>query len=821
MNLLRTNFTLWNCKNFTFACLLILFCETGVVAQTNGPASSPPSIPIIPDARNPNRNIAPEPKPVQQSKVAQQPSAQPVVERTSASEDIFSKSTRFQIQVEPFNDPSMPSNALLMQTKVTLFQVGNSFSGSAQSKGNPVTLTLNQLAASGGSLTNSAPSVIQNAIVAAAKKAGASGVACLVEAGVNANDENTIIVIATKTIGVRKKVSGALAKTLPATTGAVAAATPAANQKATQMVASGESLFSKSTQFTFEMQPANHPRMPTDAELMKTKVTLYQTGKSFSGNPESKGTKVTLTLTQLAATGGTLTDSARVAIQTSIVSSVNASGLSGIACLVEPAPSAASANSVKVVAAQFGGVRTVASGVRAGESGQAINSDQHTTIKNESPLKEGDVMDKEVLEDYLYSLSRFPGRTVSAAVSSEPSSAQMVLDYYVQEKKIFDVYASVSNTGTTETSKYQERVGLLATQLTNNDDILSIDYQNSNFSGTQNVNGYYDARIGTLKDFRWRVTGQWGQYYSSDLGLAAEDFNGSNWGVQGDIIWTFLQKGNSFFDVDLGVKGWNAKTNNELFQTSGSADFITLNGMLNALAIGETWAIQGSIGGMYTTTNANQENLDLLGRFETSQSYSTINGSLYGSFYLDPLLDPSWKSSTSVYKPLVHEIFGSLRGQYAFDYRLTPLSQFTMGGLYTVRGFAQSITAGDNALVGTVEYRMHLPRMFSPTVPTGTFPSATKPFRWAPDSATGGAPDWDLVLSTFFDAGTINNNNAFAFEADTPMYSTGVGLDLTILQNVAIGLDWGWALNSINNQSAGVQVDSGSSQFWFTATIVY
>ena len=600
-----------------------------------------------------------------------------------------------------------------------------------------------------------------------------------------------------------------------------AAQKPAPTTAAPAAVSANENLFSKSTRFSFQMEPANHPRMPTDAELMKTKVTLYQTGKSFSGSPESKGAQVTLTLAQLSDAGGTLTDSARVAIQTAIVSSVNASGVSGIACLVEPAPNAASANSVKVVAAQVGGVRTVASGVRAGESGQAINSDQHSTIKSESPLKQGDVMEKEVLEDYLYSLSRFPGRTVSAAVNSEPQSAGVVLDYYVQEKKVFDVYATISNTGTTQTSKYQERIGLLATQLTNNDDILAIDYQNSNFSGTQNVNGYYDARIGTLKDFRWRISGQWGQYYSSDLGLAAEDFNGSNWGVQGDLIWTFLQKGNSFFDVDFGVRGWNAQTNNELFQTSGNADFITLSGMLDALAIGETWAIQGSIGGMYTTTNADQENLDFLGRLDTSQSYTTINGSLYGSFYLDPLLDSEWKSSSSVYKPLAHEIFGSLRGQYAFDYRLTPLSQFTMGGLYTVRGFAQSITAGDNALVGTLEYRMHLPRMFSPTVPTGTFPSATKPFRWAPDSATGGAPDWDLVLSTFFDAGTINNNNAYAFEADTPMYSTGVGLDLTILQNVAIGLDWGWALNSINNQSAGVQVDSGSSQFWFTATIVY
>ena len=582
-----------------------------------------------------------------------------------------------------------------------------------------------------------------------------------------------------------------------------------------------EQIFAPSTHFNFEIQPANHADLPTDSTLMQTSVKLYQTDTVYSGSADSKGTEVTLTLEELSKRTGSLTDSARVSIQNAVVANMNTKGVGGVACLIEPAANAQGTNTMKVVAAQFGGVRTIASGVRAGETGQSINDANQQRIKNESPIKQGDVMKKEVLEDYLYSLSRFPGRTVSAAVSNEPTSAQVMLDYYVQEKKVFDVYAGVSNTGTTETSKYQYRVGLLATQLTNNDDILSIDYQNSNFQDTQSVNSYYDARVGELKDFRWRLTGQWGQYYSSDLGLASESFNGNNWGVQGDLIWTFLQKGNAFLDFDGGVKTWGATTQNNLLGTNGDATFVTLSGMLDAIATGDTWAIQGSVGGMYTTTNASQQSLDELGRTDTSKAWTTFNGSMYGSFYLDPFLDSSWSNSQSLYKPLIHEIFGSLRGQYAFDYRLTPLSQYTMGGLYTIRGFAQSITAGDNALVGTIEYRMHLPRMFSPSVPTGSFPSANKPFKWGPDSSTGAAPDWDLVLSTFFDAGTVSANQAFAFEVNTPMYSAGVGLDLTIMTNVAVGIDWGWALNSIDKQSAGIQVDSGSSQFWFTATIVY
>ena len=582
-----------------------------------------------------------------------------------------------------------------------------------------------------------------------------------------------------------------------------------------------EEIFAPSTHFKFELQPANHEDLPTDSTLMQTSVKLYQKDNVYSGSADSKGAEITLTLEELSTRTGSLTDSARVSIQNAVVANMNTKGIGGVACLIEPAANAQGTNTMKVVAAQFGGVRTIASGVRAGETGQSINDANQQRIKDESPLKEGDVMKKEVLEDYLYSLSRFPGRTVSAAVSNEPSSAQVVLDYYVQEKKVFDVYAGVSNTGTTETSKFQYRVGLLATQLTNNDDILSIDYQNSNFQDTQSVNSYYDARVGTMQDLRWRLTGQWGQYYSSDLGLAEQDFSGNNWGVQGELIWTFLQKGNSFLDVDAGVKTWGATTENTLLQTNGSATFVTLSAMFNVLSTGDTWAFQGSFGGMYTTTDASQQSLDELGRTDTSKAFSTINGSVYGSFYLDPFLDSSWSNSQSLYKPLIHEIFGSVRGQYAFDYRLTPLSQYTMGGLYTVRGFAQSLTAGDNALVGTIEYRMHLPRMFTPTVPTGSFPSASKPFKWAPDSSTGAAPDWDLVFSTFFDAGTVSSNQAYEFEVNTPMYSAGVGLDLNVLTNISVGLDWAWALNSIESTTANINVESGSSQFWFTATLVY
>ncbi|MEY4786554.1 MAG: hemolysin secretion/activation protein ShlB/FhaC/HecB, partial [Planctomycetota bacterium] len=485
----------------------------------------------------------------------------------------------------------------------------------------------------------------------------------------------------------------------PSATGSAAAVAPA--QKAEATTWASEARFSQSTQFTFKMEPANHPRMPSTDNLMQTSVTLYKVdsgdGSSYSGSPTSNGTKTTLTLAELSQANGTLTDSARVSIQNAVVSSVNAAGIGGVACLMDAAGSASGTNTINVVAAQVSSVRTVTSGVRADPVNQSVNDPKQASVVAGSPITGGGLLEKEVLDDYLYSLSRFPGRTVSAAVTSEPSSSQVVLDYFVQEKNIFDVFFQISNTGTEQTSYWQEQIGILATQLTNNDDILSVNYQTASFTETQSVTGYYDARVGTMKDLRWRVTGTWGNYSSSDIGLAGEDFNGSNWGAQGDLIWNFYQKGNFFLDFDASARAWNSYTSNELFETTGNANFFTGSGTVDALAIGDTWAIQGSLGAAFTTTNADQEELDNLGRANTSSNFTTINGSLYGSVYLDPIFDAGWAGGT--YKPLVHEIFGSIRGQYAFDYRLTPLSQYVMGGLYTVRGFQQSIDAGDSAFV--------------------------------------------------------------------------------------------------------------------------
>ena len=191
------------------------------------------------------------------------------------------------------------------------------------------------------------------------------------------------------------------------------------------------------------MEPANHPRMPSNDKLMQTSVTLYKVdsgdGSSYSGSQTSNGTKTTLTLAELSQDKGSLTDSARVSIQNAVVAFCNAADIGGVACLMDAAASASGTNTINVVAAQVSSVRTVTSGVRADPVGQSVNDTKQASVVAGSPITGGGLLEKEVLDNYLYSLSRFPGRTVSAAVTSEPSSSQVVLDYFVQEKNIFDL----------------------------------------------------------------------------------------------------------------------------------------------------------------------------------------------------------------------------------------------------------------------------------------------------------------------------------------------------------------------------------------------
>ena len=98
---------------------------------------------------------------------------------------------------------------------------------------------------------------------------------------------------------------------------------------------------------------------------------------------------------------------------------------------------------------------------------------------------------------------------------------------------------------------------------------------------------------------------------------------------------------------------------------------------------------------------------------------------------------------------LAHEIVIATRGQRSFGDRLVPQFQQVAGGMFTVRGYEQSIVAGDNAVIGSAEYRYHFARTLDPGAEPIELP-VIGPFQLQPRTVFA-RPDWDLILKAFMD----------------------------------------------------------------------
>ncbi|MBZ0173501.1 MAG: hypothetical protein K8E66_14045, partial [Phycisphaerales bacterium] len=174
----------------------------------------------------------------------------------------------------------------------------------------------------------------------------------------------------------------------------------------------------------------------------------------------------------------------------------------------------------------------------------------------------------------------------------------------------------------------------------------------------------------------------------------------------------------------------------------------------------------------------------------------------------------SWNPGPS---SLIHEIALRFSGQYSFNNRLIPNFETVGGGLYSARGYPESVAAGDSGVFGGVEYRLHIPRAF----PVNAEPPTAfgRPFRFQPDEQ-GGRPDWDLVFKVFLDAGRVINAQALGFENDETLLSAGIGGELVIANNLSFRTDLGVVLDETGADTPDA-VTVGSQRWHFVLTVLY
>jgi hemolysin activation/secretion protein len=478
---------------------------------------------------------------------------------------------------------------------------------------------------------------------------------------------------------------------------------------------------------------------------------------------------------------------------------------------------------VRVWTARVENIATLADGERfPGSVEERTNLPEHRFVRDESPVRAGgahSLIRTQELEDYTLRLSRHPGRRVDAVLEPGETPASTRLTYHVAEQKPWIAYAQVGNYGTEATSDWRERFGFEHNQLTGHDDILRLDYVTGNFSDVHAGFGSYEVPIWKADWLRARAYGSYSEYDASEVGITRIDFSGTQWEAGGRLtanVWQYHSLFVDLFggarwrnvtvknDLVLGLVGGNAEDDFFLPEAGIAASFQALWSRLD-LEVG--W--ETNLGS--TASTGNRLELADLGRTDPDRDFSLLkwNGSF--SFFLEPIVfarrgwgDPGSPSHST----LAHEIVISTRGQWAYDDdRLIPQFQQVAGGQFTVRGYDQSIVAGDTAAIGSIEYRYHFARTLDPGAQPIQLP-VIGPFQLQPRTVYSRA-DWDLILKAFLDGAKLwysGTNDPAAVDTnakDEDLFAWGIGAELQFMRYARAGVDVAFPRSKLSDGSKG------------------
>jgi hypothetical protein len=622
-----------------------------------------------------------------------------------------------------------------------------------------------------------------------------------------------------------------------------------------------------------------HPDQPPLGAILPLAVRLGTATSGFiAPHPERPST-----LIQVGTDGAPLPyhSDAIGTISSALLAALQQRGLLGV--YVEPDPAdldvanerdlRAEGNTVLhfiIVTARVRQLRTVARGDRVRDEWH-IDNVIHDRIRQRSPIQptgadsddSTDLIDGDLLDDYLFRLNRHPGRRVDAALAPAEDGRGVSLDFLVNESKPWYVYAQVSNTGSSETNKWQQRFGYVDNQLLDRDDTFSFEYFRA---GLDDLNGFsisyeapwFDASPRPWwwgspsegpewlswwdrskwpwfgNDFlRWRLYGSYTNYQSEvRLGSTGkESIDGSDFTIGGRLIYNLFQHRAFFLDLFGGLEGRGVEIDNNAASVDASRFFLIPQGGIDVERLTPVSTLFGNLTFEGAVNSAGDRDvskgqnvasgIEALGRADPDDTWLVMKGDFGFTQYLEPLLNPSgWEDpTTALSSTLAHEIALGVRGQYAFGNRLIPQAEQVVGGLYSVRGYDQSAAVGDNVVIGTFEYRFHLPHSLPVSREPVSLPLLGD-FRLAPQQVYG-RPDWDLILRAFIDAaGTSSNDRPNpSLEPGEFLLGTGVGAELVIRNNFRARVDWGVALRS--SDSLQNKVDSGDDQFHFLFTVLY
>ena len=388
-----------------------------------------------------------------------------------------------------------------------------------------------------------------------------------------------------------------------------------------------------------------------------------------------------------------------------------------------------------------------------------------SVLESWSPIREGNVIQKEKLDDFVRLLNLNPDRYISPVISRSSEPNALNLSYDVYETSPWHWYAQVDNAGTRD-RQWSPRVGLVNTNLLGIDDRFSVMYQAPWERGIEEeyaVFGSYDFPVFTPR-LRLNLYSGYSQF---DIPEADINFLG-NGSFYGSILsYNILQIHGWFFDVTGSLSNERSKVTPSL----GIASDVNM----------ELWGV-----GVNLHHSDDMSNTSLT--FNRSEN---MGGSDKDSFEdARPDTDPDFTiynfgATHSQYldNAKVNRISASFRS-ITSDERLVPAKMTTFGGLYSVRGYEEDEIVADGGILISGQYEFDLVRAGeanrdqSPELNETKKPLLRK-----------------LAPVAFIDSGRAKTKNPIAGElAVRELCSVGTGLIIETWDNFSAGMYYGWAL---------------------------
>jgi len=399
-------------------------------------------------------------------------------------------------------------------------------------------------------------------------------------------------------------------------------------------------------------------------------------------------------------------------------------------------------------------------------------------LKAWSPVKEGQVIRKNELDDFVRLLNVNPDRYISAVISRSDKPDALNLRYDVYEANPWHWYMQVDNAGLKD-RQWSPRVGVVNTNLTGMDDMFSFMYQAKPDSADENYALFGNYELPVLSPrLRLGFYAGYSQFDVTPETGAQINFLGNGSFYGGTLRFNVFQLNDWLLDFLGSVSHEESKVTPSLgLDADVEMDLFGLGAEIHRASDMSSTSVSFN---MFNSFDGSSEWDFQKARADSNPDFTIYTTSLVHKQFMD--------------ENKIHELRGSFRGIFPED-RLVPAKMTTFGGLYSVRGYKEDRIVADGGIIASLQYKFDLTKHQNYIIGAEEKPSSNKNGEiWPPN----------ISLLAFTDYGQAKIKNPVAGEERTQnLWGTGVGTLLEVGENLDAAIYYGWPLNSVEGTGSG------------------